>query len=171
MASHVTSPRRPKAKSKGLIVEEASGEVLVYDRENHHVHSLNDPAARIWRLCTGRRTVEQIGAELKMALDPASREAVVRNAIAQFERLGLVEAADGTPTNLSRRRFAQRIGIAVAAGIALPLVTSIVAPTPAYAASGCTPACSGGTPHCCCNPSCHCTVNCGGGCPGKVTCT
>jgi Coenzyme PQQ synthesis protein D (PqqD) len=170
MALHVTSPRRPKAKSKGLIVEEAGGEVLVYNRENHHVHSLNDPAARIWKLCTGRRTLEQIAAELEIALNPAAREVVVRDAIAQFERLGLVETADGAPTNLSRRALARRIGIGVAAAVALPLITSIVAPTPAYAASGCTPPCSGSTPHCCCNPTCHCTANCGPACPSKVTC-
>lgn len=160
MASQVTSPRRPKAKRKGLVVEEAGGEVLVYNRENDHVHSLNDSAARIWRLCTGRRTVEQIASELDMALDPAARQTVVRDAVAQFERLGLVEPVDGAPANPSRRRIARRISIGVAAGVALPLIVSLVAPTPAFA--GTVPDGGNCTTSGQCKTGCCCADNAGG---------
>jgi hypothetical protein len=147
---------RPKAKREGLLVEEIDGEVLVYNLERHRAHCLNDTAVRVWNLCTGKRTVEQIASELNIALDPASRIGVVRDTVARFERLGLVETAEGATPSMSRRKFVQRVGIGVAAGVALPLVTSIVAPTPAYAASGlangkaCTTSAQCAS-KCCCN--------------------
>src|ERR1700687_4956104 len=91
MTSQETQQWRPRAKRKGLLIEEAGGEMLVYNLERHHAHCLNDTAVRVWRLCTGRLTVSQIAAKLKITLDPATREAVVRDTIAPFERLGLVE--------------------------------------------------------------------------------
>ncbi len=176
MTSQKNMPGRPKARTKGLIVEEAGSELLVYDRNNDHVHSLNGPAARIWRLCTGRRTVEQIASELDIPLDPAERKLVVRDAITKFERLGLVDAAEGAPANPSRRMWARRISIGVAAGVALPLVTSIIAPTSAYAASklGTGATCSTSTQcasGCCCSNNstghhfqCETSAVCGGSC-------
>ena len=152
MASQRSSPWRPKAiKREDWFFEETGGEMLVYNLERHRVHCLNDTAVRIWKLCTGRRTINQIAAELPMALHPRSRELVVRNAIGQLTRLGLIEANDDAP-NISRRELAKRIGIGAAAAVALPLVTTIVAPTPAYAAN-CT-----GTP---CSPMNPCPASCG----------
>ena len=155
MASPKSSPWRPKAiKREDWFFEEAGGEMLVYNLERHRVHCLNDTAVRIWKLCTGRRTVNQITAELPLALHPRSRELVVRNAIGQLARLGLIEAKEDAP-NISRRELAKRIGIGAAAAVALPLVTTILAPTPAYAA-GC--------------PSHSCTKN--PDCPGSCgTCS
>jgi hypothetical protein len=136
MASQKMSNWRPKAsKRKGLLVEEVRGEVLVYNLKGHRVHCLNDPAARIWNLCDGRRTLKQIAEGLESDLDPATRELVVRNAVAQFSRLGLVAANDEAPADMSRRELARKIGIGAAATVALPLIISIIAPTPAHAAT------------------------------------
>ncbi len=137
MASQEAQQWRPKARREGLLVEKAGSELVVYNLERHRVHCLNDTAARLWALCTGRRTVEQISAQLEIALDPASQDAIVRNGIVELERLGLVEAAEcAAQAELSRRELVRKIGIgALAVGVALPLISSIVAPTPAYAAS------------------------------------
>ena len=135
MASQKSSSWRPRAiKREDWFFEETGGEMLVYNLERHRVHCLNATAVRIWKLCTGRRTVNQIAADLPMELHPRSRELVVRNAIGQLARLGLIEANDDVP-KISRRELAKRIGIGAAAAVALPLVTTIVAPTPAYAAN------------------------------------
>jgi Coenzyme PQQ synthesis protein D (PqqD) len=166
---------RPKAvKGEGLLVEEAGNEVVIYNLEGHRVHCLNEQAVRIWKLCNGTRTVKQIAGKLDIALDPASREVVVGNATAQFERLGLVEAFAGAPAIISRRDMTRRIGIGAAA-VVLPLITSIVAPTQAQTASNianggaCTSSkfCASG---CCCNSSsatskrltCQMVGTCGG---------
>lgn len=155
MESAATRQWRPKAKREDLMVEEAGGELIVYDLKRHRVHCLNAAAVRVWRLCTGRRTVAELAAKLESALEPAARETVVGDAIAQFERLGLVEPSDSVaPRRMSRRELVRKIGIgALAAGVVLPLVTSIVAPTPAYAQS-CR---ANGTP---CATSAQCCSRC-----------
>ena len=167
MASQNSSPWRPKAiKREDWFFEETGGEMLVYNLERHRVHCLNDTAVRIWKLCTGKRTINQIAAELPMALHPRSRELVVRNAIGQLARLGLIEANDDAP-NISRRALAKRIGIGAAAAVALPLVTTIVAPTPAYAQNCTGISCSHPTD---CPGSCGpCGPNPPGPTPAKCT--
>jgi len=164
MASRKGSPWRPKAiKREDWFFEEAGGEMLVYNLERHRVHCLNDTAVLIWKLCTGRRTVNQIAAELPITLHPRSRELVVRNTVGQLARLGLIEAHDDA-RNISRRELAKRIGMG-AATVALPLITTIVAPTPAYAAN--CPAIH------CTNPG-QCPASCNGclnpPAPGPGTC-
>jgi hypothetical protein len=173
MTSQKSQTWRPMAiKKESLHVEKVGEEVLVYNLEGYRVHCLNDAAVRVWKLCNGRHTVLEIAAEFGCNLKPTARELVVRNAIGELSRLGLVEAPAALPAVISRREMARRIGIGTAAAIGLPLITSIVAPPPAYAAS-CPGAgtCSGGNSHCCCNPTCHCTSNCGGACPDKTSCT
>jgi len=174
MASQKILNWRPKAvKRETLLIEEAGSEIVVYKLKEHRVHCLNEQAVGIWKLCNGRRTVKQIAGELNIALHPARRELVVGNAIAQFQRLGLVEESHVTPRTISRRDMARKIGIGAAAAVAVPLITSIVAP-PAYAATSCpgTSGCSGMNAHCCCNPTCHCVSTCGqSACPNpRVSC-
>jgi len=166
VTSQKSSPWRPKAiKRQDWFFEETGGEMLVYNLERHRVHCLNDTAVRIWKLCSGTRTVNQIAAGLPMELHPRSRELVVRNAIGQLARLGLIETNNDAP-NISRRELAKRIGIGAAAAVALPLVTTIVAPTPAHAAACNMIPCTPGTCPGSCGP-------CGPNPPGPTpaTCT
>jgi Coenzyme PQQ synthesis protein D (PqqD) len=135
MASHNNHHSAPKAKRRDLIVEKAGNELVVYDLERVRAHCLNEAASQIWQLCNGKRTAEQIAARMTIDLDSTSRLIVVRDTIAQLERLGLVEDADSNVIRMSRRDLARKIGIGIAAGLALPLITSIVAPSPANAAS------------------------------------
>jgi hypothetical protein len=128
--------QRPRARHERLIVEEAAGEKLVYDLERHRVHCLNGLAARIWAMCTGDNTVAQIAAKVELGLNEESRDLVVHDTITDLGRLGLIEGTKKPAAKLSRRELVRKIGIgALAAGVVLPLVTSIVAPTPAYAQS------------------------------------
>jgi hypothetical protein len=157
MASEKTQDWRPRATRKGWVIEEAGDELLVYNLRRHHAHCLNNTAVRIWRLCTGRLTVPQIASALKLSIDPVSSGTVVLDTIIQFDHLGLVEPMGGTVPDMSRRQMVRRIGAAAAAGITLPLITSIVAPTPAHAAS-CGSAgalCGAGHPPCCPGLSCQ----------------
>jgi hypothetical protein len=167
MASQVNSFCPPKAKSKGLIVEQAGSEMLVYNRENHHVHSLNETAARVWNHCDGETSPVTIAKLLKVD------EKFVWDALEQLGRNRLLEEKIALPPKLAgmtRRQHLRALGRVAA--VAVPLVTAMMAPVPAMAASLCGgTVCSGGTTHCCCNPNCHCTSNCGGACPNKVTCS
>ncbi len=156
MSSQKTSNWRPKAiKKEDLLLDVVGDEVLLYNLEGRRVHCLNEPAFRIWKLCNGRRTVKEMATELETNLNPEARELVVRNVINEFSHLGLVEASSGLKTVISRRDMARRIGIGAVAAVALPLITSVVAPTPARAAT-----CFGFNHACTTNSQC-CSNNCG----------
>lgn len=132
-----TVAARPRARAEGVVVRELDGEVLVYDLDTHRAVCLNASAAAVWRLCDGRRTPSDIRRALGQADVRAVPEEFVWLALEQLGRDGLLDARlPARPSalkGLSRREMIRRVGLAAA--VALPAVTSIVAPTPADAAS------------------------------------
>ena len=131
-----TVPARPKARVEGVVVRELAEEVLAYDLETHRAVCLNGAAASVWRLCDGRRTPADIRRELEKTAAGAVPEEFVWLALEQLGRDGLLEARVARPpalAGLSRREMIRRVGLAAA--VTLPAVASIVAPTPADAAS------------------------------------
>jgi hypothetical protein len=142
----------PRARREGLVIEEVADELLVYDLERHRAHRLNPAAALVWRACDGRQRVRDVAALVARLLGTPLSAPVVGLAVERLQRSGLMEP-QAAPVrripSLSRRELIGVLGIAAAA---LPAVTSIVAPTPAHAAT-CVP--SGGV--------CATTADC---CPG-----
>lgn len=127
---------RPRARSEGLLVRELDGEVLVYDLERHRAVCLNPAAAFVWRRCDGRTDVASLGRALAGELGAAAApEEVVWLALEQLGRDRLLGEIVRRPAaaRVTRRELIRRLGLAAAA--TLPLVTSVVAPTPAQAAS------------------------------------
>jgi hypothetical protein len=124
----MTTPPMPKAKTERLIVREIDGETLVYDRGRDAASCLNEFAARVWRECDGETSVAAIAAAL------GEDERAVWLALHQLTKAQLLTEAIVFPSELSaaknRREVAGRLGLGAAA-----LVTSIVAPVPAQAAS------------------------------------
>jgi hypothetical protein len=119
----------PKRRSTAH-VETLHGELCIYEWTSKTVHALNPAAARVWDMCDGSTTVEEMAAAHGAGPDA---ELTVRHALAQFARAGLLEegsAPDAVPV-LSRRALLRRVGVAAA----IPVVTSIAAPTPAEAQS------------------------------------
>jgi len=131
-----TAHARPKARTEGLVVRELPEEVLVYDLDTHKAACLNGTAAKVWRLCDGRRSVKEIRRALESSSGGSVPEEFVWLALDQLGKGGLLDARVSRPHELarvSRRELIKRIGLGVA--ITLPAVVSIVAPTPAQAAS------------------------------------
>jgi hypothetical protein len=145
----------PHARKDGLVVQELAEELLVYDLERHKAHCLNRTAAWIWKHCDGRTTVAEIARLLQAELKGPVDEEMIWFAVDQLGRDHLLRERIPRATDtvgMSRRELVKQLG--VAAIVALPLVTSIIAPTASQAVS-CTP--SGqpcGTPAQCCTPLC-----------------
>ena len=150
-----TVPARPRARAEGLVVRELPDEVLVYDLDTHRAVCLNSTAAQVWRLCDGRRTTADIRKALEKSSGGPVPEELVWLALEQLGRDKLLDARPPRPAELaglSRRELIKRVGLAAA--VALPAVVSIVAPTPAQAAS-CLPSgasCTTGAQ--CCSTAC-----------------
>jgi hypothetical protein len=159
-----SSNQLPRARTRGLIVERLTSEVIVYDLDRHKAHCLNQTAALIWRHCDGHKTVEEIRQSVfDQSEMPASIEAVWL-ALEQLGRKHLLEervARRADKGRLSRRALATRLGLAAVA--ALPLITSIASPT-ALASASCIPVagCKGSFAPCGANNEC-CSCLCAGG--------
>ena len=144
---------RPLARKQDLLVRELPNEVLVYDRERDRAHCLNETAAFVWKRCDGRRTPKDIARLLSKEVNSAVDENIIWLALDQLADNNLLKRqASGSPSlaGINRRQMVRGLGLA--AVVAVPLVTSIVAPTAAQAAT-CRPAgqpCAAG-PQCCSN--------------------
>jgi hypothetical protein len=129
----------PQARKEELVIRELPDEVLVYDLKRHEAHCLNQTAAIVWKNCDGKTTLSRMAAVLGESLVTPVGEDLVRLALARLDRAHLLERpipqiADGA--RASRRELIRRLGLASA--VALPLVTSIIAPMAVHAATGIT---------------------------------
>ena len=121
----------PRARTSELVVKTVGEEVLVYDLTRNKAHSLNPQAAAVWRACDGTRGVAALGV---IAGEPgrALPDEAVRYALQILGRAQLLDQA-AEQRGLTRRQVMARLG--TAAAVALPLVTTVVAPTAAQAIS------------------------------------
>ena len=152
----------PKARKSKLIVREFADELLVYDKKRHEAHCLNRTAAVIWKHCDGRTSIAEIAGRLASEVGESGPvdERVVWHALNQFRRDHLLEETIEIPSQMlaplkagvTRRQAIRALGLT--AVVALPLVTSMVAPTPAQAVSCLGPGSACTTSAQCCNGSC-----------------
>ncbi len=52
-------PRTPTCRT-GVTLQRLGREAILYDRRNGRAHVVNDLAGRIWELCDGQATLDQI---------------------------------------------------------------------------------------------------------------
>ena len=50
----------PPTRSADVTLQRVGREAILYDRRNGRAHVINDSAARIWDLCDGRASQEEI---------------------------------------------------------------------------------------------------------------
>ena len=146
----------PKARKEELVVQEVSDEVLVYDLRTNRAHCLNETAAFVWKSCDGKNSVVEIGKKCQREAGKPVSEEMIWLAIEQLGKRELLEKpVEVVFEGQTRREALKRIGLG--AMIALPIVTSLTAPTAALAGTICA------------NPVCTCTLGAGpcnqtGGC-------
>ena len=146
--------RNPKARMDCL-TREFGDELLVYDRERNVGHCLNPTAAAAWKLCDGKTSPSRLATMLTRQFSAPVDEPVVLLALEELSKARLLIEAERPIRRTSRREAIRAIGIVGA--IALPIVTSLVAPTPARAAS----CLANGKP--CVSPVQCCSGKCGTG--------
>lgn len=166
------SQQRPIARKEGLVVQEMPDEVLVYDFDTNKAHCLNETAAFVWKSCDGVNSVADITKLFGNQSGTAVQENLIWLAIDQLSENNLLAAELKVNFNgQTRRQAIKKIGLA--AVVALPIVSSLVAPTAAWAV-----ACSAGvascqTPSGACNQGIPCTCSGAGSgqCNGLGQCT
>lgn len=121
-------------KRKDTIVRQVGDEFLVYDLKTNKAHCLNRMAAGVWMLCDGKTTVAEIARKMGETAESSVDEGIIELALSRLQKAGLIEQdSSGSEPAIPSRRVALR-KMATAA-LALPLVTTILVPTAAQAAS------------------------------------
>lgn len=152
----MSTKHTPLARQTDLEVAPLPEETVVYDRRTDKAHCLNRTAALVWENCNGRNEPDDIARLVGDSLAAPVPVDVVSLAIADLAKAGLLEPATASTKGPSRRDVIRRTaGLAVA----LPLISTLLAPIAASAASACG----------CMNPgdclvqtSCPSTFNCNG---------
>jgi len=158
----------PKARRNQLVRKELGREMLVYDRNSDKAHCLNAPAALVWAHCDGLTTVAEMAQLLEDEIKTPVADEVVWFALEQLRKSRLLQEPWTRPppvAQMSRRVMVGRLGIAAA--VTVPLVTSIIAPTAAAAAT-CTLGQPGAT---CVNTGDCCSNSCVDNGRGVFQCT
>ena len=123
-------------QAASIHVEQLGNELCIYNWQRKEVHALNPTAARVWQQCDGQTSLTQIAAILQAELQvpDAQAQELAWLTLAQLEKAHLLHEDVVKPARrkvLPRRAFL-KLGIAAAL---LPMVHSIVAPTPVAAQS------------------------------------
>src|SRR5216683_761949 len=128
----------PKARQDRLLVQEVGDELVVYDQERDHAHCLNRTAALVWRLCDGQTSVAELTGMLQKELKIPVNEELIEMALDRLGKAKLLQPRLTRPADavaISRRQMIRKLGLAGALTLALPVITTLIAPTPAQAAS------------------------------------
>ena len=127
----------PLARKEQIISETVAGEYVLYDGLRKRAHRLNPTLCWIWDRCDGSTGVEDIAAafEREFAVDNGTN--AVLSGLKQLDNYELLQRPLEIPQlgsfqlpELSRRR------IIAGGSMLMPVLVSMIAPTPAAAKSG-----------------------------------
>jgi hypothetical protein len=148
-------------KQRKLIAREIGDELLLFDEQTSTAHCLNGIAGEMWTACEAESSAADITDSL-CSRWPELKEDVVEASLSHMADAGLLEETEEQEiVSMSRRNLVRKMGLAAA--VALPIVvTSVLIPPAASAAScGKTGAiCGLGQPPCCAGFHCLATLVC-----------
>lgn len=126
----------PLAKRKGVYVEKVADEVILYEKATHKAHCLNKTAATVWEHADGNHSVDDLASVLEATLKLPKDRDVVLLALRQLEAAGLmkVEVVEDS-AKPSRRQIGRKLAMAGVSASLMPVIASVLAPTPAMASS------------------------------------
>jgi hypothetical protein len=129
----------PNSRTKDLVVQELENEVLIYDLKINQAFCLNETSALVFQLCNGKNSVSDLSDLMSRNFKALVTEDFIHLILSELRKNNLLENDDEPGHHfeeLSRREIVKRVGLTSI--IALPLILSIIAPSAAMAASGCT---------------------------------
>lgn len=119
----------PQARSKNIVVQELGKEILIYDLNTHKAFNLNETSAIVYKSCDGKTTFQELKTKNKFTDD------LIYLALDELKRESLINEDYESPfSTINRRDVIRKVGLATM--IALPVISSLLAPTAAQAQSG-----------------------------------
>ncbi len=101
-------PQRPTARPE-ILISELPGEALIYEFASHRAHCVNAHAYRVFRLCDGTHTIEEM-AELLSSAEAMVSTASVRQVLTELGAAGLLVEARRANLDHARRRVLKQHG-------------------------------------------------------------
>ena len=142
----------PKTRQEDIVVQELEKELLIYDFRIDKAFCLNETSALIWQACDGTKSVSEISREVGEKVNSPVSENLVWLALDQLSENDLLNDSQpvvSTFEGLSRREIIKKVGLT--SMVALPLISSLIAPTAAMGQSVV------------CGQACTCTMSSGNG--------
>jgi hypothetical protein len=144
MRSRKTAISFPVARTEGLLVETIGDEAVVYDLQSKEAHCLKALASVVFTHADGKTSKDDLAVLAEERLGGTVTPANIDEAVAQLDACALLQVPLVIHDGMSRRALVRKAGYAGAtAAFAVPLITSIAAPTAAMAASSIATGCSG----------------------------
>lgn len=116
----------PKAKVSEIVQQAVEGELLLYNTTTGRTFCLNQTSKKIYDLCSGTNEISEIAEKTGLP------ENLVRLAIGDLSKQNLL--TEPIEIQTSRRDLLRNLALT---SIALPVITTLIAPTAARAASTC----------------------------------
>jgi len=146
---------KPAARKSDIVTQDSLTETLIYDLKTNKAFCLNETSALVWQLSDGRNSVSEISDAMSVQLKTLVSEDLVWLAVDQLSKDGLLEKGDAIKNHfsgLSRREAIRKVGFASV--VALPIISSLIAPSASMAQSICLALNSPCSPTPCCSGNC-----------------
>ena len=128
--------QRPIVRTDQLICEDVSGECVIYDARQKTAHHLNSTLTWIWYGCDGSTTIEQLAAAFEQQFHVTNGVDAVLTGLEQLESRKLLEHRIEIPAAMvAENSSVSRRAVVVGGSVLMPVIASILAPTPAAAKS------------------------------------
>ncbi len=84
---------QPLIPSADVSLQRVGDEAILHDRRNGRAHVINESAARVWELCDGRATLDEIVSAFAASYQLAATDVRddVAYIVAKFRELGVLE--------------------------------------------------------------------------------
>ncbi len=131
---------KPLSRQSDILVQDLENELLIYDLRLNKVYCLNQTSALVFQFSDGTKTASEISELMSKKLGILVGEDFVWLALRGLKKdnlLGNDEELTDYFEGLSRREIVKRVGFA--SMVALPIIASVIAPSPAAAQSQSNP--------------------------------
>ena len=118
----------PRARNIDIVVQSLSHELLIYDLKTHQAYQLNETSMIVFQACGDKQTFADLRGRYRFSED------LIHLTLDKLNDAHLIEDYQSELTGISRREVVRKVGLASV--ITLPVISVLVAPHPAQAASG-----------------------------------
>jgi coenzyme PQQ synthesis protein D (PqqD) len=127
--------QKPRIRQDNVLAEEVQGECVVYDSSRKKAHHLNSTLSWVWKHCDGTHTIEDLTTAMQRDLGGEDAFGVVVTGLKQLADANLLEPKSFDSNFFVPEPVVSRRSVIAGATIVAPVISSILAPTPAAAKS------------------------------------